>query len=421
MILKLGTIIFSTLLPQKPMLKKPLLIAVFYFGCQHLFAQKTIPALKANTNVVSIKEGNFLYKDIWNVSPEAKPDVFGTNPFSNQQTITFYSGEDSLTFLVKPNKKYDFVIVVNGKDSAFTRINTAVKSVPSLVPKLVYSTNAIHSGSGTDTLHFTLGKDNGIHVKGRVNQSDTLDFLFDTGAGINVITASLVNTKVKLKFDGTQANTGSDGTKNVRSSSKNTMTTGNLTWSNVPLLAIDYKGFPFDMVLSWVSFENKIVEIDYDHKLILLHEKLPLLSPQYSRLSMKMVDGIPFIKCSMLVDEKEVEGWFDFDTGSDGNMIIGEKYAAENNLQHSMESKGQSTSTGSSGVAFKQQVVLLPALKLGKYFLYNIPVSINEKDPAGVANNENIGSNLLKRFNAVIDFNNNAIYIKPNSLFYSAL
>ncbi len=403
------------------MLKNFLLFLIVTINLNSVFAQKSLPLLKAIASVVTIKEGDFIYENIWNVSPQARPDVFVPNAFVKEQKITFYSDIDSISFLVKANKKYDFVIVLNGKDSAFTQINTAAGTEPSLTPKLFYSTKTGKNKNGIDTLHFDIGKDNGIHLKGIVNNSDTLDFLFDTGAGMNVITASLINTKVKLKIDGTQDNVGSDGKVNVQHSLRNTIAIGNLTWMNVPLLAIDYKGFSFDMVLSWVSFENKIVEINYDTKQILLYEKMPSLSSQYSRLDMKMTDGIPSIKGIMVVNEEETEGWFDFDTGSNGNIIIGEKYAAQNSLKNKMENIGQTSSKGSSGLPFKQQRVLLPLLKLGKYYMYNIPVSINEKDPAGVANNENIGNNLLKRFNTIIDFKNNAIYIKPNGLFYSLL
>ena len=75
--------------------------------CNITSAQKQkLPILKTNSTSISIKEGDFLYKNTWNVSPEIKPDIFVTNQFSDSKKVTFYSDIDSISFTVKPNKTY---------------------------------------------------------------------------------------------------------------------------------------------------------------------------------------------------------------------------------------------------------------------------------------------------------------------------
>jgi hypothetical protein len=152
---------------------------LLFITTQFLFAQEKLPILKTNQTIVSIKEGNSDYKDSWTIAPEVKPDVFVTQKFTGTQIITFYSDIDSISFTVKPNKKYDFIILLNGKDKAYTQISTDSKQNPSLEPKLFY-TRLKNTNQVTDTIPFTLGKDNRIHIKGKINNSDTLDFLFDT-------------------------------------------------------------------------------------------------------------------------------------------------------------------------------------------------------------------------------------------------
>lgn len=387
---------------------------------QFIFAQQKLAVLKTDKTTISIKEGDCDYKDIWAISPEVKPDIFVTNAFKSTKKITFYSDIDTISFTVKPNKKYDFIILLNGKDKAYTQINTDSRQNPTLEPKLFY-TRLINTNQVTDTIPFTLGKDNGIHLKGKLNGSETLDFLFDTGAGSCVIASSAINAKVKLVINGSQKNGGSDGIAVVDKSSKNTIEICNLKWENISLLAIDYQKPSFDLVIGWIAFENKIVEIDYEKNNMIIHQSLPHLSAEYSKLEFKLIEGIPYVKVKLIINSKESESWFDFDTGSDGTLIIGQKFAKEHSLNNIMKNIGKSKSIGSSGNVINNTDVMLPKLKLGDFEMYQIPLSIQQQEIENVEHNENIGNKILKRFNAIIDFKNNYIYLKPNNLFYSPM
>jgi predicted aspartyl protease len=387
---------------------------------QFAFAQEKLPILKTDKNTISIKEGNSDYKDEWTIAPEVKSDVFVTQRFTGTKIITFYSEIDSISFTVKPNKKYDFIILLNGKYKAYTQINTDSKQNPSLEPKLFY-TRLTKTDQATDTIPFTLGIDNRIHMKGKVNYSDTLDFMFDTGASSCVITSSLINKKVKINLDGNQENTGTDGKAIVGTSSKNTIEINDLKWENVSLLSIDYQKPSFDLVLGWIAFEGKIIEIDYEKSIIIVHQSLPKLSTEYSKLDFKLIEGIPYIKLKLIINGKVSESWFDFDTGSNGTLVVGQKFAKEHFLNNEMKQIGTITSVGSAGKEIISNLVMLPKLKIGDFEMYQIPLSIQQKEIENVEHNENIGNKILKRFNAVIDFKHHNIYIKPNNLFYDQM
>ena len=387
---------------------------------QFVFAQEKLPILKTNKTIISIKEGNSDYKDSWTIAPEVKPDVFVTQKFTGTQIITFYSDIDSISFIVKPNKKYDFIILLNGKDKAYTQISTDSKQNPSLEPKLFY-TRLKNTNQVTDTIPFTLGNDNRIHIKGKINNSDTLDFLFDTGANSCVITSSIINQKVNLTIDGSAENIGSDGKAVVGTSSKNTIEINDLKWENVSILSIDYQKPSFDAVLGWIAFENKIIEIDYEKNILIIHQSLPQLSSEYSKLEFKLLGGIPYIKLKIIVNGKESETWFDFDTGSDGTLTIGQKFASENSLNNIMKQIGTTATVGSTGKEIIGKMVMLPNLKIGNFEMYQIPLIIEQKEVENVEYSENIGNKILKRFNTIIDFKNNHIYLKPNNLFYAPM
>jgi hypothetical protein len=83
-------------------------------------AQKNIPVIKANVNLVDIKDGNNFQKGSWTIVPEAKPDVFSTS----SKEVFFYTDIDSIKIKVKQdvNWKFDFIVLLNGKDSAYTQV-----------------------------------------------------------------------------------------------------------------------------------------------------------------------------------------------------------------------------------------------------------------------------------------------------------
>lgn len=91
-------------------------------------AQQKLPVIKATTSVVDVKDGEIYQKGIWNLSPEIKPDTyFVLEPVHNKK-ITFYTDIDSISFETIPGNNYDFIILLNGKDTCYTQIS-AMKPV----------------------------------------------------------------------------------------------------------------------------------------------------------------------------------------------------------------------------------------------------------------------------------------------------
>lgn len=381
--------------------------------------KKSLPILKTNSKVISIQDGTDFHKDMWTISPEVELDEFVSHKFKGEKKICFISDIDSLTFKVTPNNTYDFVIQYN-QEKAFTRINTDTLKKASIPTKkiLAYYYDDKNRKALTDTIPFTL-KDHRIHLKGRINKSNNLDFLFDTGANAIVIVSNLIGKKVNLDLDGKTMNSGSDGSGTIETSSSNTLEIGNLNWDDIRLLSIDYQKPDFDVVLGWIAFENKIVEIDYEKSNLIIHKSIETVPKDYSKIETKMIRGVPYIYGSTVIKNKTSSGWFEYDSGSNGSFSLSQKFASENGLNGVMKKIGTSTSSGSAGIKWKAEDYILPKLQFGDFELTNIPLSIDEKDPEGVEHNDILGNNLLKRFNAIIDLQNFEIYLKPNSLLNS--
>lgn len=124
-------------------MKKPffVLLAVGFLA-QTMLAQKELPIIKATSTQVVIRDDSPLRKSAWKIVPEVNPDIYTTSA----KKVTFYTDIDSISFTINPNEQYDFVILLNGKDSANTRIAWEESKVD------IYKTGATYNYSDTRSI-----------------------------------------------------------------------------------------------------------------------------------------------------------------------------------------------------------------------------------------------------------------------------
>jgi len=91
---------------------------------QPLSAQQKLPIIKATSKIVDVKDGEVYQKGIWNLSPENKPDIYFALEPVHEKTITFYTDIDSISFDIIPDSNYNFIILLNSKDTCYTQITT---------------------------------------------------------------------------------------------------------------------------------------------------------------------------------------------------------------------------------------------------------------------------------------------------------
>ncbi|WP_160717588.1 transglutaminase-like domain-containing protein [Chitinophaga solisilvae] len=83
-----------------------------------VFSQSKLPVIKASSNLASVRDGKVFQDKTWTITPAAKPDVF----VALSKNVTFYTDQDSISFRMKPGVYHDFYVLLNGKDTAWTRI-----------------------------------------------------------------------------------------------------------------------------------------------------------------------------------------------------------------------------------------------------------------------------------------------------------
>jgi len=361
--------------------------------CTNISGQQ-LPVIRATSKVVDVRDGNHFKKALWYIMPEKRPDTYYVEVPRKIHQVTFYTDKDSISFNTKYGGKYNFVILLNGKDSCYTQIVAAPK-------KLLTPVSTIHKGIvGSDTIPFTIGNNDKIFIKASINHSDTLKFQFDLGSSISGIKTN-ASKKVNFKFDPEDSN-------GERISSNNYLQIAKLSWDSVIFQVYDHNlSYREDGLLGNGLFMDKVVEINYDKMIIVVHDSVPKQISSYHKQDMIFEGVVPQIQATVQsLTGKKAKLWFIYDTGDSGNAYISADMAAQYQLYDGVNKI--ITVPG-------REIVRLPSLIASSYRFNNLSAILGTPDP----NRKEfsiLGNALLKRFNVILDNRNGYIYIKANSI-----
>jgi hypothetical protein len=103
-----------------------LIIAFLIVSVFPLYSQSDLQVIQANSKLVSIKDGDKLKKDIWTITPSLKPDIYETT----NKNVTFYTDSDSISINLSTNNSFEFLILLNSTDTAYTLVKYKASKKP---------------------------------------------------------------------------------------------------------------------------------------------------------------------------------------------------------------------------------------------------------------------------------------------------
>ncbi len=382
------------------------IIILLFFGCFQSSAQTEIPVIRAKTTGVSIRDGDEFMENYWVIMPEVKLDIYFAGRGQKPKTVVFYTDVDSIRFNTELDRVYDFAIVLNGKDTAFTRISTQPN-------RAFLAKRSCTVCPDADTLPFTFGSDGKIYLSASFNQSPPLTMMFDLGSDQVVLSDEGVKKGAAFRAAQKQGSVAFGGTASVESSPGNRLQVGGLYWDSLPAVKID--GADGDGIIGYNVFEGKVIEINYDRKYMVVHNTMPPPPTGYAPMELKFRRGLPFIQATLRQGNERYTDFFEFDGGSNGSLWLNQEFATRHKLYQSMEKIGTSTSRGLGGKT-ENQTVLFPVIEIGPYQLTNVPTDLELPGQPTHLTWGIFGMDVLKRFNVFIDFQKDSLYLKPNNL-----
>lgn len=258
-----------------------------------------------------------------------------------------------------------------------------------------------------DTLQLVINEQNTMYVQTVFNEIDTLNLNFDTGTTELVLTNETIEHKLKSKvqlYDELYP-----------------LKIGNTIYKS-KLYDAQLSGHDTDGRFGWDLFKDKIVELNYDQKIMVIHPSIPSYvtnDKSFEKLTIHYFDNVFSVEGTLLQNGQEVKYEFFFDTGYQRTVMLDHDLLKQTKFPtDSMKEIKRVIMKGAQGNEIPVITSNLDGLKLGKYLLKNVPAQmITSRKPMQGHDIHILGNEVLKRFNLFFDFKNELIYLKPNQLF----
>ncbi len=363
---------------------------------QTVFAQKEqLPIIRSTTSELSIIENKEIITK-WYLNPNVEWDVYQTGKNPTSKNIKIVTDIDSLAIDLKAGQTFDFLVVQNDKDTFKTRFTS---------PKLInYATTKPKQKS---IIPFQLTDDNNIQTQATLNHKDSVKLLFDSGA----TGFYLKKTVIKSIFN-------PEGKPlTMKDISDNHFQIADLKWDHEQIYPLETTGDCCVGMYGWDAFDGKVMEINYDKNEITVYTKKPKISADYAVFDMEIMKEHFCIYLEIEIDNKRYKVRFLFDTGFQKGLMLDKTMMTELGVAvNDLPVLKKSVMYNSQNQEIPVTIFTANKLIVGKYVLENIPAQLNESNrPAGYATNF-LGNEVLKRFNAILVFQNNKVYLKPNHL-----
>lgn len=261
-----------------------------------------------------------------------------------------------------------------------------------------------------------------------VDESNPLNFIFDTAAGGTIISASTA-ARLGIVGDETVSREGATGMATILLSTNHIVDAADLRFQNVKLgiAELDHiekrSGIPIDGVIGWEILSRYAVRVDYDTMLIEIYDNKRFeYDLGVSSYPIEVQGTVIFTNVTVAFKSGNTfAGKVMVDTGSGNAISFNTPFTEENDLLAEMdtyyERETQSLSTESSHV----YTTMLAGLNISEYKFSTVPANIaiaeagalSWSGPMGI-----LGNGVLKRFNVFIDLQQKTMSLEPNRLYH---
>jgi predicted aspartyl protease len=260
-----------------------------------------------------------------------------------------------------------------------------------------------------------------ILMRVRVNNSEPLKFIFDTGASVSVISAELAK-KLGLKTEGQVQGTATGGSIEASLIKGVTLSVEGAKVSNQLIAAISFGAiqcFEFDGIIGYDFINQFIVEIDYVNRIMNLNDpKTYSYAGKGEIVPLSFVDErTPVTQVKIGLEGSDpVVASLEVDTGGDGTFIINNPFVEKHKLVEAIPKTVEGRSVGVGGDE-KSLLGRVKSAQLGQLLIENPTVALlqdKEGKGAGEGYDGIIGGEIFRRFKVIIDYSRKQMILEPN-------
>ena len=253
---------------------------------------------------------------------------------------------------------------------------------------------------------------------------DTLNFILDTGSG-GISLDSLTTEYFKLKrTPSDRMIRGIGGVKQIEFALDHTLRIPGLVVNNLDFHINDYAlltsvyGLKIDGIIGFSFLRRYIVALNYEDKTISVYSPGTFKYPRGGYILRPNFTTIPMQE-AQVKDAKKISNRFYFDTGAGLCFLLSDQFAKDSAVLYK---KKIMVPTQAEGLGGKRPMMLtvVKEVKIGPYKFRKVPTFIFN-DEFNVTSYPNtgglIGNDLLRRFNVVLNYPEQAIHLLRNKYY----
>jgi hypothetical protein len=253
---------------------------------------------------------------------------------------------------------------------------------------------------------------------------DSLNFILDTGSGgISLDSTRVVDLGLKPQ-PSEKSIRGIAGIRKVSFLYNQTLRLPNLTIdslnfhvNNYDILANVY-GERIDGIIGYSVISRYIIKLNYDSSVVEFWSKGVIKYPRGGYLLKPFISTLP-VQSVRVRDERTINSRFLYDIGAGMNMIFSTDFINDSSLLSKKRKLFAKEAEGLGG-KIDMSITVIKEVRLGPYRFRNVPVYVFDD----VFNATSypylgglIGNDLLRRFNAIMNYDKREIHLMPNSHF----
>jgi Aspartyl protease/PDZ domain len=257
----------------------------------------------------------------------------------------------------------------------------------------------------------------GVEFNAQVNGKGPFALIFDTGAGVNVLsTTAAKHLGLQVEGDPVQLS-GAGGFTTARRAHVDTLQIDGLVLHDQTFYVMSLPWEPRGGPVGAVGYELLLrlaVKIDYEHQQLTFHEPS---SFAYSGHGIKVPLDVVEQQLEVRGTVDGASGVFTIDTGDEASLELEPGFASQNDLANRLHAhyRGYSGS-GTGGPMPTAYYARLGTLRIGEAEVNDaITQLLDDHLGPGVENDGNIGTRVLRQFNITIDCIRGVLYLEKNS------
>jgi len=267
-----------------------------------------------------------------------------------------------------------------------------------------------------------------ILIKVRINNSDPLSFIFDTGDKVAIVDLERARS-LGLNLQG-EVNVGGAGPGTLRGSYVREASlsvvgvegTKQPVVLAIPLQAMQSRfGHDIDGIIGGDFIKQFVVEVDYPARVLRLRDRDKFVYSGSGEIVPMNLNsgGHPIISAEVTVTGRPaIKGKFIVDLGSGFSLALHSPFVEQQGLLESTPKTIKALGGGGAGGRVSGRTGRVAELKIGKFQIEN-PLTLFSQDKAGAfASSElqgNIGQMILSKFTVLLDYARDRIILEPNA------